>query len=219
MNQCPWTEFKPDPYPFCEDALCSWVREPANTWTNIGYLIVGLYLWRRRREDDLFLYFSFASLFLAFGSGLFHMTTAFWAKKLDVMAMFLLSSTSILLSLKKRFTLTPKQFFAFFILINLFSYPLIGRGQAGGIFFLVQILFVVMHEIWVGKKIKQNQKNKLLIKLVAVFVASFLLSQLDQKRILCDPQNHILTGHGIWHLGTAYCIYLVTQYFSPKDSK
>ena len=214
MNQCPWTQFDRDPYPFCEEALCAWIREPANTWTNIGYLIVGILLWRKRKEHNLYYYFSFASIFLAFGSGIFHMSNAIWGKKLDVMAMYLVSSTSIFLSLQKRISINERNFFLGFLCLNIIGYPLIGWGKAGGIFFLLQVIFVILHEItYAQENPLSTEKKNLLIKIVCVFFGSFTLSQLDQTGILCDPKNHILTGHGIWHLGTAYCIFLVSEYF------
>jgi hypothetical protein len=43
---CPWDWLRQSPPSFCEETLCGWVKQPANTWSNIGFLVSAALLWR-----------------------------------------------------------------------------------------------------------------------------------------------------------------------------
>ena len=56
---CPWypiTEKVGAPnLKWCEETLCQWVSEPANTWSNLGYMIVAvivMYLANRNHQNS-----------------------------------------------------------------------------------------------------------------------------------------------------------------------
>jgi hypothetical protein len=38
---CPWSDFTAAKLRFCEAPVCGWVTEPENTWSNVGFFIVG----------------------------------------------------------------------------------------------------------------------------------------------------------------------------------
>ncbi len=222
MNQCPWTQFEPDPYPFCEEALCSWIREPANTWTNIAYFIVGFLLWRKYQDsknikaNPVYLLFSIAAIYLGIGSGLFHASVVMWTKKIDVSAMHVIASTGLMLTLNRRRPMDYKKMLLGIAVLTSLCFPFIGWGKAGSIVFLSMLATVIGHEIWLSYKIplKWDQK-KYLMGLIVAFVLSFIASEMDRDGgLLCNPDNHIFTGHGFWHFGTALCIYLGALYFA-----
>jgi uncharacterized membrane protein len=41
---------------------------------------------------------------------------------------------------------------------------------------------------------------------LVILVLSFALFMIDELRLICDPHSWI-TGHSIWHLGTALSLY------------
>ena len=79
-------------------------RTPANPWSNLAYVLVGLYAlalgWHRRREKcpvgsgyvrhtpAMSFLFGAACCFLGAGSGLFHASLTRWGQQLDVAAMY-----------------------------------------------------------------------------------------------------------------------------------
>lgn len=81
-------------------------RTRANTWSNLGFVLVGFYVlglavrdWQRRsavRETrsyveetpELSVIFGIASIYLGFGSGLFHASLTRWSQQLDVASMY-----------------------------------------------------------------------------------------------------------------------------------
>lgn len=207
---CFWDGFAPNTrYIFCESQLCSFIVEPANTWSNIGYLIVALMMLRsksvtNRRVKNLFF---FATFMLFLGSTLFHASGTYMGRIADVGAMFFLSSVMLTLSVERYFGLREGR-------ANLFFFGLLGLSlyglmvfNIGSKFFGLQILITTLLE-WRMARSAAALKAKKVALAVLLFMAAFLFWILDVKKILCDPGNHILTGHGMWHLLAAAAIWI-----------
>lgn len=92
---CPWSQFEPATLTFCEEGLCSWIRTPSDTWSNLMYIVVGiliLYLTKKEKRWNLYgLGWAISALAVGVGSFLFHATQTFWAEFLDITGMFLFS--------------------------------------------------------------------------------------------------------------------------------
>ena len=41
---CPWANWARPNVKYCEPNACSWITTPANTWTNLAYIFVGLWM-------------------------------------------------------------------------------------------------------------------------------------------------------------------------------
>ncbi len=96
---CPWSDWSPGNLVFCEAELCSWVREPANTWTNAGFLAAGLWLLRRHARQRApgervgpIALVPVAAILTGAGSALFHASKVYALQLVDFGAMFLLSA-------------------------------------------------------------------------------------------------------------------------------
>lgn len=78
-------------------------------------------------------------------------------------------------------------------------------GQYLDLFSMLLLLIIFVFKAYPFRKI-----NKKYISIsVLLFVIAFVFWIGDISRILCIPDNHILTGHGIWHILTAISIWLV----------
>lgn len=40
---------------------------------------------------------------------------------------------------------------------------------------------------------------------------------LDRLKILCDPTNHILTGHAVWHILNAGAVFFIYRFYSQFE--
>ncbi len=54
--ECVWTPLRewgglPN-VKWCEETLCGVIAEPANTWSNLAYLVVAAWLWWFTRKDE-----------------------------------------------------------------------------------------------------------------------------------------------------------------------
>ncbi len=219
---CPWEQYEKDPFPFCEEHLCQLVGQPANTWSNIGYYLVAVMLWRSSTGHPVRRAFAAIALVQAVGSTLFHMSGSLWAKELDVVAMLLLSALCLVLGLRRLYGWRPGPLGALFIGLNALSYPTITLGKIGGYIFLGQSLLAVALE-WRRSRREALAGLTYLRQVLVVFPVAVVLNYMDQNGPLCWPGNHVFTVHGLWHLMTAFCIYRIAQYYttdysSPRNS-
>lgn len=214
-SSCFWHQFERVNYLFCEEQLCGFIAQPANTWSNIGFLIAAILIFRspasRPRK-----YFLISSLVLFIGSTLFHASGTYFGKFLDVSGMFFVSGTVLNLSLQRKFKLTDLQSDFLYLIILTISISFLAIMRFGNVLFASQLLISLYLEWKMARS--ENKLNMEKIKLAAfVLLGAFSIWLLDVFKILCHPGNHILTGHGVWHLLCASSIYLMySAYRSPS---
>lgn len=214
---CIWDKYPKDPFPFCEEQLCQFVGQPANTWSNIGYFIAAWMVWRNRDLGANRYAFAGVGLFLAVGSTLFHMSGSMWAKVLDVGAMLLLSGVCLVLSLNRGHGLTRSYQIGLLIVLSALSYPLIQLGKWGGYVFVFEIVVISLLELRIRLRVSAEAR-KLLHQVLITFPLALGLNMMDQHGPLCWPTNHVFTVHGLWHLMTAFCIYRIAEYYGRPIS-
>lgn len=218
---CPWSGYVRDPFPFCEEQICHIIGQPANVWSNIGYLIAALLLMRSHRDSanplqhrDRLL-FGALTLFLFFGSTLFHMSGTLWAKRLDLYGMIMISAFILSLSAAREFRLSNRSRDFIFGILFFTSIPFVGYGRFGGYIFIAQALLATVFElIRLKRKHLTSQQTKWISAALFAFGFGLVINTLDQRQILCWPDNHIMTGHGAWHLLTAFSIYMVAKFYT-----
>merc|ERR1712166_227514 len=54
---------------------------------------------------------------------------------------------------------------------------------------------------------------------VGFLVVGLTCSMLDLNRIWCNPQNHVVQGHAVWHLFTALALMCQFQHYTQFQSK
>lgn len=208
---CPWSQYEKDPFPFCEEQLCQWISQPANTWSNIGYFIAAWLIWKHHRNSA----FALITLYLAIGSTLFHISGTMWGKILDVSAMLLLSGLCLSFSVVKTLKLPRWMGVLFFGGLSLVTLPWVGHGKLGGYIFVAEVIATVALEFRLRHTLGA-QKWQDLKRVMVIFPTALGLNMMDQHGPLCWPSNHIFTVHGLWHLMTAYCLYLIAKFYSAK---
>lgn len=201
---CFWDNFEPTAYIFCEEQICGFITQPANTWSNIGYLIVAILIYRSRDKDPrIRTYFFWANLSLFLGSTFFHASSTYLGKFLDVSAMFFVSVTILSVALERTFDLSRKKTLILFFALLTLSLSFLYIMRFGNVLFASQILISGWLEWKLVDKKTGIDVSKLKLAIATLMIA-FMIWLLDVFKILCHPGNHILTGHGIWHLLTAY---------------
>lgn len=208
---CPWGHFEQAAITFCERRLCHWVVEPANTWSNIGYLIVGflvLYSNRGTKRAELSL-IGVVSILVGVGSALFHGTGTRIGEILDVSAMYLISGLFLTFYMKRYFEFRGAKLLGFYVAITSASiFVLVTTGSNGILLFATHLAACVVLELLTAKKPRPKATDyRYLRYLVGAFAVSFVAWFLDIRHIACDPDNHILGGHAVWHLTNATCLW------------
>ncbi|MGZ3725004.1 MAG: ceramidase domain-containing protein [Pseudobdellovibrio sp.] len=213
MMNCPWPSNTQLPPHYCEENLCAWVVQPANTWSNIGYLIVALMILRHKHWHTDKYWFSFVSILLFVGSTLYHMTGTYWGRDLDVGAMLVLSGFVLSLTLSRYLNFPKKYLFFIVPAISIASMVNIHAGW-GGRLFVIQVVVTAIAEWAYAHTIRvPAHLKKSLIQALLLFLFALALNLTDMNRIYCLPSNNVITLHAIWHLLCSYCIYLVVKYY------
>lgn len=214
------------------------IRQPANTWSNLVYLLVGLlvisaaihdYKNKERKEADNFLVrfplfsviYAGACVYLFIGSFLFHASLTRFHQLLDQSAMLILTNVFLGYVLYNLFptymikgaTKSTHVFAMLLIVIlNYFVYLSIERININIVFPIV-LLAVIGIGIYKYKKVKTISYyiKYFLISLLFMLIATSIWI-LDRSHILCNPTSY-MQGHAVWHILNGFSILMAYLYF------
>lgn len=228
-------EVRPGIMKFCEFARDGFIKQPANTFSNLGFSFLGIYIaWHsfveKKKTQNLFskhsvLPISLSIGFILTGAGSFamHATNAHWGGFFDLFGMFFISSFMFSYALMRWFRLSIIYFTIIFLVgIILSSYIFLTPkiNNFGGFFTGAEIIFIALLVIGILtelllvfiRKSKHNKKFGLLS--LAVLLIAFLIWNLSigQESILCDPHS-LLQGHAAWHLLDALAGFFLFKYY------
>jgi hypothetical protein len=221
---------------FCERDRGGWIRQPANTVSNLGFIGAGLWIaWslgRERRRGALprsgnrmtetrFYPGFFAALTALLGPGsmALHASLTWWGSVLDLVSMNVFIGFVFSYALVRWCGLGTGPFLASFILVNavLLAIKLV-HGHGSGAFGVVAVVSLAI-ELRIRRIRPVSGDGRYLLAAGAVFLASFavwLASQNDG--LLCDPGSW-LQGHGLWHLGCAASALLLYLYMQSEHGE
>ena len=200
---CPWSGFVPANLELCERSLCAFVTQPANAWSNVGFLVVGLWILRRSKRGGARVasYLGWAAIATGFGSTAFHATSTLVGQLMDQNAMFVQSGLLIAMNSSRWFELRRCGFLLTFgaaltvTATLLLAFPTWGIG----LFVSHVVLFLGM-ELRLFFRDRSRTRYGALAAVGATFVVSWLVWWLDLLNVWCDPDNHYFSGHALWHL-------------------
>ena len=210
---CPWSNFLPPTMQFCERNLCSYITTPANTWSNIAYIIIGSYLFFKKKGNTptYLVLFPIAAILTGIASFLYHASFTFLFQFFDLSSMYFFSSLLVVLNWHRLNGINDKKIFYIFIVLIFFSMSLLLIFKSIGVFiFGLHLVTAIFLEF----KIFRREKSLSLL----ILIIAFLIWILDFKRIICDPENHILQGHAIWHILTAFCYLFLYRFYDEIRS-
>lgn len=217
MLSCPWQNFTPDNLYFCETEVCGWIRQPANAWSSLVILLAGLlivYLTLIRRQNYLSL-FGWILIFLGIGTFLYHATGALWGGILDLMGMFLLIFYLLVTSLWRIYHADRKKLLLIFVFGSSLMTGLHAiKPNLGTPFFALIAMITFYLETVVWRK-ERAIRGKLYFGIFAALILSALgIWCLDVTRAVCEPDNHFLQGHAIWHSLSGGAFFFLYLYLS-----
>jgi hypothetical protein len=222
VNQCPYDQWAPTTHEWCERQQCSWVREPANTFSNSAYFIIGILVLVQARKHfypHLKLLGVFAIL-LSFMSGFYHATSSFFGEVLDYGSMYLISSYLLTANMSRFYKWSPKRMTL--VASGLFLLSVIALVQfrtVGAPLFGCQIVGALMIEVYMNKKGYPRPAYKPLWIACALFLGAYGIWILDTNKIVCDPDNHFINGHAIWHIATGIAVYFLFKFYAQFELK
>lgn len=213
---------------FCESNLPSYIAQPANAWSILVYIFIGIYLFFiSRNQQNLLLKFLWPIVILiGLFSFIFHASNTFVGQFLDLGSNLLLSSYLLVFNLHRlnaQFFTRRRLFFAFFILIIsslmvVYFIKAINNFNIGILLFAFQILVVLILERQLHQRNAYSYNIHNLLIAFIIFMAAITVWILDFSRIWCDPNTfHLINGHALWHILNGFALVFLYFFYKQFD--
>ncbi len=224
---------------FCEmNRMDELIRQPANTWSNLGFFLVGLFTltlgihdlkYAERKQSDNFLVrypifsimFGASAIYLFVGSFFYHASLTEFFQKLDQTSMCSVAVIVLVFNLYKIFPLVRirgkyRSSHALMILfglgVNYLIYATLYKVNINLLFpVLVAIVFVTScyYLLFVSK---EHYFTKYMWAAFSILLLSGIIWLLDRTNTVCNPES-IFQGHALWHILNAISILFIYLYY------
>lgn len=202
---CPWYQAQVDygtpNVDWCEASACSYFSEPANTWSNLGFLIVGIYLIRTRNSPEA-RRFGWIVAVMGVLSAIYHATNNAFTQRLDFLGMALMTSY-LLIWVVSGFALKGFSFlknYWFFVSLNLLIVIILDALKIPiQLLLMLNAVPLLLAQLYLILCLKNRRGAVDFFLSFGVLVVAQISAQIDLKRIYCDPAHPWLHGHVIWH--------------------
>lgn len=214
---CPWwslSEWRRPNVDWCELQQCAWVVEPANTWSNLAYVLVGLGLFIvcRRSTSAQLRFFAPAAIVVGLASGIYHASYTFVLQILDFAGMYVFTYLLLTVNLRRLGVLGSHDWFRRFWQLVLGTTLL-----TVGLDFLsvpIQLIMVFLIVMVVATEWRLAARGPAASRGcwwlgLALLAAAGVFSLLDVTRTWCDPTHPYLQGHAIWHVLSALSLFVL----------
>ena len=217
---CPWSSWEPsiNLIQFCEQPLCAWVQTPSNTWSNLAYLVCGLWAMRvaigAGRRDLLGIAGAAFAVFA--GSSFFHMSGTRVGQIFDIAAMFTFSTFALVHNIERvRARPFPaRTSAALYWAICLPSMAALLIPKVGIPLFALHVVGIVGTEIHCHRHRNEGISYRPLVWLVGLFAVSFAFWIADAAHVACGPTDHLVNGHSLWHVLNAPSFPLLVLFYA-----
>lgn len=219
---------------FCEAARPGWIRQPANTWSNLGFVVAGVavavHAGNRLRlgltlgaHPGLATTFAALVVLLGPGSMAMHATQSDLGGHLDLLSMFLVSGFALAYALMRFLGRRPPFFAVVFALAVLAGMAVHLRGgtvpvlgHVGNAAFAVQLTVAVVLEVAIARRPGARQDVWWAVASVLTLTTAFAIWTTGMRgHAWCDPDT-LLQQHAGWHLLCAAAAYLLFRHYAAE---
>ena len=212
----PWDSWRPATCMpdgcFCEAPRGAWIRQPAYTWSNLAYILVGLLILRSRYPARGAYGWTLAVLGIT--SFAFHASLTFVGEWFDVASMYMLVALLIFDSLRRIYSWGPESLARGALALTAVMAAAVAflpfwRREI----FMVEAAAGAALELW-AMKAAPLATHRLFFAGLAVFLTAYGIWNLDNSRIACSPHSW-LQGHAAWHVLCAAAAWLWFRHHHP----
>ena len=226
---CPYEpllrSYGPPNVKWCEERLCSLVQEPANTWSNLPFILIGLWILWQARGRRPFQLLGTAAVVMGALSLVYHASNTYATQVLDFVGMFVYLSLLLVWNLRRLGVLvrTTRSVAAYFLIVYanmalLFVFPLVlGLPIQMIIMFDTAVVFALEALLagrgGPGHAGRSHGAVREYAVAVLLLAGAAVASSLDLTRRWCDPTNHWVQGHALWHILAAGSVVFVFRFY------
>ena len=208
---------------FCEAARDGWVKQPANTFSNLGFVVAGLAIAvhaERRPLGGLATPYACLVVFLGPASAAMHATQSSLGGRFDLLSMYLVASFAAAYALM-RWVRQGRTFFWQLFLLFVAACELVGLAgddvpvvqQSGNVAFAALLLVAVVTEVRIWRRDRATDLRWGAAALGTILLAFAIWNA--TKSAWCDPAS-LLQGHAAWHLLDALAAYLLFRLWASE---
>ncbi len=219
---------------FCEAARDAIIVQPANTLSNVGFVVAGLAIaWHTgsgtARGSVLAANRGFGTGFaclvvlLGPASAAMHATQSAVGGHLDMASMYFVASFAAAYAGMRWLRGGSWQFLALFVggvafceIVGLLGPAVPVIQYAGNAAFALLLLIAIALEVGLLRRAGRRAHPSYGIAALATIVVAFVIWNVS-KAWLCDPDS-LLQGHAIWHLLCAMSAYLLYRFYASEDA-
>lgn len=220
---------------FCEAARDGAVRQPANTFSNVGFVAAGLLIaWHAGARSGLgsvlgarrHLPTALACVVVLLGPGsaAMHATQSAAGGELDVLSMYLIASFAAAYAVTRWFRGTGRLLAVLFVagvavceLADQWPDPVPVVMSGGNAAFALLLLGAVVLEVRIMRRGETRARRLFAAVSVGSMLVAFAIWNATQTW-LCDPHSFV-QGHAIWHLLGAVSAYFLYRYYAAEDAE
>lgn len=237
---CPWSGFTPPNVDWCEQELCAWITNPANTWSNLAYLIAAFAMWRMARpgsppgatsmapttgpgRPDL-AHFAPASVAVGVFSFTYHASYTWLLQFFDFAGMFVFCFLVIARNaVRLGWIPLARERTAWLVGVVAASAcvpPLFNAGVPiqGSVFVLIVLMIGQEFTLWRRAAPAARGDYTSYWVALALLGAASAFSLADVTRAWCDPHNHWLQGHALWHVLSAASLLALMRFYAARPA-
>ena len=218
-----WNDWQPatcrPDHCFCEAVRDGIVAQPANTWSNLGFVVIGLLIAHSRVPGNAMAryrrLFGYSMVVIGLGSAFYHASLTFAGQLMDVSGMYILITFALVYSLNRLYGGGVAGFVFHYVALNvlLFALQFWLPGTRRYVFFLL-VIGVLGAEIYRRRKVVSIE-SKWLLYATATMAIGFAIWVLDITKTVCAPRSWI-QGHAIWHLLGAVAAFFLYRYYRSE---
>ena len=213
---------------FCEAARDGWVKQPANTFSNLGFVGAGLAVaWHAGRVRLRGLATPYACVVVTLGpaSAAMHATQSAAGGQLDLLSMYLVASFAAAYALMRLVGQGPlflAQVFSLSVagceLVGLWPHRVPVVRYAGNLAFVALLLTAIVVEVVLWRRAPARGQPRTDLRWGAAALAAILVAFAIwnlSKALWCDPDS-LVQGHAGWHLLDALAVYLLFRLWASE---
>jgi hypothetical protein len=189
----------------------------------LGYVAIGIWLILKARqaEKTSLNVIGWSCLITGICAFIYHAGGTLLFQTLDLAGMYLFSSTLIILNLRRLGWFENKVILkSIFVTTFLFTLLFLAIcGKSGNFIFGGQLFVALALEISLAcRKSRPATQFQYYWLTLLLFGIGFTGWWLDHSGIICDPDQHFIQGHSIWHLSSAICFSTLFYFYRQFDS-